>query len=79
MRDVVIAALAFAYSVWAIAGAGDDIVTKGFVLLLRRHPGLHRDALVAERGQPPQRLRSPPAAAVNGRRTRPSAAQPRCR
>jgi APA family basic amino acid/polyamine antiporter len=26
--------LAFAYSVWAIAGAGDDVVTKGFVLLL---------------------------------------------
>ena len=34
VRDVVIATLAFAYSVWAIAGAGDDIVTKGFVLLL---------------------------------------------
>ena len=34
VRDTVIAALAFAYSVWAIAGAGDDIVTKGFVLLL---------------------------------------------
>jgi basic amino acid/polyamine antiporter, APA family len=34
IRDVVIATLAFAYSVWAIAGAGDDIVTKGFVLLL---------------------------------------------
>jgi APA family basic amino acid/polyamine antiporter len=34
IRDVVIATLAFAYSVWAIAGAGEDIVTKGFVLLL---------------------------------------------
>jgi APA family basic amino acid/polyamine antiporter len=34
IRDVVVATLAFAYSVWAIAGAGEDIVTKGFVLLL---------------------------------------------
>jgi APA family basic amino acid/polyamine antiporter len=34
VRDTVVAVLAFAYSVWAIAGAGDDIVTKGFVLLL---------------------------------------------
>jgi APA family basic amino acid/polyamine antiporter len=34
LRDTVIALLAFAYSVWAIAGAGDDIVTKGFVLML---------------------------------------------
>jgi APA family basic amino acid/polyamine antiporter len=34
IRDTVVAVLAFAYSVWAIAGAGDDIVTKGFVLLL---------------------------------------------
>jgi basic amino acid/polyamine antiporter, APA family len=34
IRDVVIATLAFAYSVWAIAGAGEDIVTKGFLLLL---------------------------------------------
>ena len=31
-------ALAFAYSVWAIAGAGQDIVTKGFVLLLAGIP-----------------------------------------
>jgi APA family basic amino acid/polyamine antiporter len=34
VRDTVIATLAFAYSVWAIAGAGEDIVTKGFLLLL---------------------------------------------
>ena len=33
VRDVIVASLAFAYSVWAIAGAGEDIVTKGFVLL----------------------------------------------
>ena len=38
VRDVVIATLAFAYSVWAIAGAGDDIVTKGFILLLAGIP-----------------------------------------
>jgi basic amino acid/polyamine antiporter, APA family len=38
VRDVVVATLAFAYSVWAIAGAGDDIVTKGFVLLLAGIP-----------------------------------------
>ena len=38
VRDVAVAALAFAYSVWAIAGAGDDIVTKGFVLLLAGIP-----------------------------------------
>ena len=34
IRDTVVAVLAFAYSVWAIAGAGNDVVTKGFVLLL---------------------------------------------
>jgi APA family basic amino acid/polyamine antiporter len=33
VRDVIVATLAFAYSVWAIAGAGEDVVTKGFVLL----------------------------------------------
>jgi L-asparagine transporter-like permease len=38
VRDVVIATLAFAYSLWAIAGAGDDIVTKGFILLLAGIP-----------------------------------------
>ena len=38
IRDTVVAVLAFAYSVWAIAGAGDDVVTKGFVLLLSGIP-----------------------------------------
>jgi APA family basic amino acid/polyamine antiporter len=38
VRDTIVAALAFAYSVWAIAGAGEDIVTKGFVLLLAGVP-----------------------------------------
>jgi APA family basic amino acid/polyamine antiporter len=33
IRDTVVAVLAFAYSVRAIAGAGNDIVTKGFLLL----------------------------------------------
>ena len=37
-RDTVVALLAFAYSVWAIAGAGEDIVTKGFILLLSGIP-----------------------------------------
>jgi APA family basic amino acid/polyamine antiporter len=32
--DLVIASLAFAYSVWAIWGAGEEIIAKGFVLLL---------------------------------------------
>jgi basic amino acid/polyamine antiporter, APA family len=38
LRDVVIAALAFAYSVWAITGSGKDIIAKGFVLLLAGIP-----------------------------------------
>jgi basic amino acid/polyamine antiporter, APA family len=38
VRDVFVATLAFAYSLWAIAGAGDDIVTKGFLLLLSGIP-----------------------------------------
>ena len=61
VRDSVVALLAFAYSVWAIAGAGDDIVTKGFLLMLagvpvyiamrwyeRRHPVHPADVLAAE-------------------------------
>ena len=32
--DTVIATLAFAVSVWAFAGAGQDIIAKGFVLLM---------------------------------------------
>jgi len=38
LRDTAIAALAFAYSVWAITGAGQDIIAKGFVLLLAGVP-----------------------------------------
>lgn len=37
-RNVVIAGLAFAYSVWAIAGAGYEVVFKGFLLLLAGIP-----------------------------------------
>ena len=33
-RDSVIAALAFAYSVWAIWGSGQEWLAKGFMLLL---------------------------------------------
>lgn len=38
LRDVVIAALAFAYSIWAITGSVKDIIAKGFVLLLAGIP-----------------------------------------
>jgi APA family basic amino acid/polyamine antiporter len=38
VRDGIIAALAFAYTLWAIAGAGADIVLKGFLLLLAGIP-----------------------------------------
>jgi APA family basic amino acid/polyamine antiporter len=37
-RDMVIATLAFAYSVWAITGSGKDVIAKGFVLLLAGIP-----------------------------------------
>jgi basic amino acid/polyamine antiporter, APA family len=37
-RDTVIALLAFGYSVWAIVGSGNDIIAKGFVLLLAGMP-----------------------------------------
>jgi APA family basic amino acid/polyamine antiporter len=38
IRDTVIAGLAFAYSLWAIGNSGDDIVEKGFMLLLAGIP-----------------------------------------
>jgi basic amino acid/polyamine antiporter, APA family len=38
VRDGVIAMLAFAYTLWAIAGAGADIALKGFLLLLAGIP-----------------------------------------
>src|SRR4051812_29602293 len=38
LRDVIIAAFAFAYSVWAITGSGKDIIAKGFGLLLAGIP-----------------------------------------
>lgn len=33
-RDTVIAALAFAYTIYAIVGAGTDVIAKGFILLM---------------------------------------------
>jgi APA family basic amino acid/polyamine antiporter len=38
VKDTLIAALAFGYSLWAIAGSGDDIVFKGTMLLLAGIP-----------------------------------------
>jgi len=38
VRDTAVAVLAFAYSVWAIVGAGYDIIARGFVLLLLGMP-----------------------------------------
>ena len=37
-RDATIALLAFGYSVWAISGAGQDVIAKGFMLLLAGIP-----------------------------------------
>lgn len=37
-RDLIIATVAFAYSAWAIAGSGADIIAKGFMLLLAGVP-----------------------------------------
>ena len=34
VRDTTIASLAFAYSVWAIWGSGEEWLAKGFMLLL---------------------------------------------
>jgi APA family basic amino acid/polyamine antiporter len=34
VRDTIIASLAFAYSVWAIWGSGEEWLAKGFMLLL---------------------------------------------
>ena len=38
VRDTVIAGLAFAYSLWAIGNSGDDIIQKGFMLLMAGIP-----------------------------------------
>jgi APA family basic amino acid/polyamine antiporter len=72
VRDVVISTLAFGYSVWAIAGAGQDIVTKGFVLLLCGIPvyvGMrwweHRKA---EHLEVPEPAAEPPAVVAGGDR-----------
>jgi APA family basic amino acid/polyamine antiporter len=55
-RDAVIAGLAFAYSMWAIAGAGYEVVFKGFLLLLAGIPVYvwirWRDSRTAQRTTP---------------------------
>jgi len=33
-RDLVVAVLAFAYAIYAIVGAGTDVIAKGFILLM---------------------------------------------
>jgi APA family basic amino acid/polyamine antiporter len=33
-RDTLVATLAFAYSIWAMIGAGTDVIAKGFILLM---------------------------------------------
>ncbi|HLG10734.1 MAG TPA: amino acid permease [Dehalococcoidia bacterium] len=38
VRDAVIAAVAFAYTMWAIEGAGQEVVFKGFLLILAGTP-----------------------------------------
>lgn len=59
-RDTIVATLAFAYSVWAIAGSGQEVIAKGFMLLLAGIPvyvvmkGLqHRSAVRLQREQGP--------------------------
>jgi APA family basic amino acid/polyamine antiporter len=52
-RDAAIATLAFAYSTWAIAGAGEDIIAKGFVLLLAGIPIYLWLSWRKRRAQPP--------------------------
>jgi APA family basic amino acid/polyamine antiporter len=37
-RGAAVALLAFGYAVWAISGAGQDVIAKGFVLLLAGIP-----------------------------------------
>jgi APA family basic amino acid/polyamine antiporter len=38
LRDLAVSALAFAYSLWAIGNAGDDVIQKGFMLLMAGIP-----------------------------------------
>ena len=38
VRDTVCASLAFAYSLWAIGNSGDDVIQKGFMLLMAGIP-----------------------------------------
>ena len=74
-RDSVIAGLAFAYSVWAIWGSGEEWLAKGFMLLLFGIPVYvwmkwrqTRDAGPGDRGLRPRA----PAAASTRRRSQPT-------
>jgi APA family basic amino acid/polyamine antiporter len=76
-RDVTIAALAFAYSVWAITGAGKDIIAKGFVLLLAGIPvyvwlrwrqAVSAQAAIPDAGAPAD-MRPAPAVGAAGERS----------
>lgn len=80
VRDTTIASLAFAYSVWAIWGSGEEWLAKGFMLLLfgipvfvwmkwrsrpdRLPPDFHLDNEIFVRHAPP------PARKANGTRVR---------
>ena len=52
VRDVAIAALAFAYSVWAITGLRQGHHRQGIRAAARRHPDLRRDEVVAGAAEP---------------------------
>lgn len=69
-RDVVIAALAFGYSLWAIVGAGADVVFKGTMLLLAGIPVYlwirWRAAVAAPAALPPDLVHLQVTAVVEG-------------
>jgi APA family basic amino acid/polyamine antiporter len=76
-RDTVVAGLAFAYSVWAIWGSGEEWLAKGFMLLLFGIPVFVWMKWRAGREAPPpafdfdralfSRHAPPPVAKTNGR------------
>jgi APA family basic amino acid/polyamine antiporter len=56
-RDTVVASLAFAYSVWAIWGAGEEWLAKGFMLLLL---GIPVFVWMKWRDETPVEIQAPP-------------------
>lgn len=65
-RDTVVAALAFAYTLWAIAGAGYQVVFRGFLLLMAGVPVYLWVVWRREHAAPltvPDALAGPPVAA----------------